>query len=57
MAAVEHPQLHFFVRQHVVDQFGADLFPRRTPLWEVIFYYPLAKGLAGDSDRIDDTTQ
>ncbi|MNV98760.1 hypothetical protein D3C71_1940460 [compost metagenome] len=57
MAAVEHPQLHLFVGQHVADQFGTGLFPCRTSLRKVIFDHPLAEGLTGDGNRIGDATE
>ena len=52
MAAVEHPQLHLFPRQHIIGHLGAGDFPRRAARHEVILNDPLNKWLTADGARV-----
>ncbi|CSE47457.1 Uncharacterised protein [Shigella sonnei] len=55
MTAVEHAQLHLFIRQHITNQFGSRFFPFWTSGNKVIFYYPLAERFTGNARRIAHT--
>ena len=52
MTAVEHAQLHLFIRQHITNQFGSRFFPFRTSGNKVILDHPLTERFAGHPGRV-----